>query len=172
MKLGIPIWMVLVAHIESWALRQLTFCIPRPFQTTLLAMLTGMTPVTGGSAFIVGRDVVEDMSNIRNSLGVCPQHDILYPTLTVREHLRLYAVLKGVPHAVLEEAIEVCSFSVIRVQVETYNNAHPPLLDVSAFGNKTYVVTQGLHRCHFSVLHGPPTLLLIALFVLLTDRIG
>ena len=76
-------------------------------QTTLLAMLTGMTPTTGGSAFIVGRDVVGDMSNIRNSLGVCPQHDILYPVLTVREHLRLYAVLKGVPHAQLEEAIEV-----------------------------------------------------------------
>ena len=76
-------------------------------QTTLLAMLTGMIPATGGSAFIVGRDVIGDMSNIRNSLGVCPQHDILYPMLTVREHLRLYAVLKGVPHAQLEEAIEV-----------------------------------------------------------------
>ncbi len=72
-------------------------------------MLTGMTPATGGSAFIVGRDVIEDMSNIRNSLGVCPQHDILYPMLTVREHLRLYAVLKGVPHAQLEEAVEVRS---------------------------------------------------------------
>lgn len=76
-------------------------------KTTLIAMLTGMTPATGGNAFVAGRDAMEDMSNIRNSLGVCPQHDILYPTLTVREHLRLYAVLKGVPHAQLEEAVKV-----------------------------------------------------------------
>lgn len=28
-------------------------------------------------------------------MGVCPQHDILYDTLTVREHLELFAVFKG-----------------------------------------------------------------------------
>ncbi|CAM9259808.1 unnamed protein product [Ectocarpus sp. 4 AP-2014] len=75
-------------------------------KTTLLAMLTGMTPATEGNAFVAGRDANEDMSNIRKSLGVCPQHDILYPTLTVKEHLRLYAVLKGVPHPNLGEAIK------------------------------------------------------------------
>lgn len=70
-------------------------------------MLTGMTPATSGSAFVAGRDAVGDMSNIRNFLGVCPQHDILYPGLTVREHLRLYAVLKGVAHEQLGEVIKV-----------------------------------------------------------------
>lgn len=70
-------------------------------------MLTGMTPATAGNAFVAGRDAIGDMTNIRKSLGVCPQHDILYPNLTVREHLRLYAVLKGVPHAQLGEAIQV-----------------------------------------------------------------
>ena len=32
-------------------------------------------------------------------MGVCPQHDVLWPSLTVREHLELYATLKGVPAA-------------------------------------------------------------------------
>ncbi|CAM9216451.1 unnamed protein product [Ectocarpus fasciculatus] len=68
-------------------------------------MLTGMIPVTSGSAFVAGRDVNTDMVSIRNSLGVCPQHDILYPDLTVREHLRMYAVLKDVPSSDLQEAI-------------------------------------------------------------------
>ena len=77
-------------------------------QTTTIAMLTGMIPVTSGCAFVAGRDVNGDMSNIRRSLGVCPQHDILYPDLTVREHLRMYAVLKGVPRSQLREAIKVC----------------------------------------------------------------
>lgn len=88
-------------------------CLTWVRQTTLLAMLTGMTPATGGSAFVAGRDAIEDMSNIRNSLGVCPQHDILYPMLTVREHLRLYAVIKGVPHSRLEQAIQVTSTTAI-----------------------------------------------------------
>lgn len=70
-------------------------------------MLTGMIPVTSGTAFVAGREVTEDMVNIRRSLGVCPQHDILYPDLTVREHLRMYAVLKGVPASRLQEAISV-----------------------------------------------------------------
>ena len=74
-------------------------------------MLTGMIPVTSGNAFVAGRDVNTDMVNIRHSLGVCPQHDILYPDLTVREHLRMYAVLKAVPSSELKEAITVgCVF--------------------------------------------------------------
>lgn len=70
-------------------------------------MLTGMIPVTSGVAFVAGRDVVSDMVTIRHSLGVCPQHDILYPDLTVREHLRMYAVLKAVPGSRLQEVIKV-----------------------------------------------------------------
>ena len=34
------------------------------------------------------------------SIGVCPQHDILYPSLTPRDHLELFARLRGVPRAV------------------------------------------------------------------------
>lgn len=30
-------------------------------------------------------------------MGVCPQFDILYDQLTVREHLELFATFKGVP---------------------------------------------------------------------------
>jgi ATP-binding cassette, subfamily A (ABC1), member 3 len=35
------------------------------------------------------------MKNIRRDLGVCPQHDILFDDLTVKEHLELYAAFKG-----------------------------------------------------------------------------
>ncbi|CAM9541397.1 unnamed protein product [Ascophyllum nodosum] len=74
-------------------------------KTTTIGMLTGMIPVTSGAAFVAGRDVIGDMATIRRNLGVCPQHDILYPDLTVREHLRMYAVLKGVPGSRLQETI-------------------------------------------------------------------
>ena len=39
----------------------------------------------------------EDLQTIRQNLGVCPQHDILFPELTALEHLQLYASFKGVP---------------------------------------------------------------------------
>ncbi len=35
------------------------------------------------------------MENLRSKMGVCPQHDILFDTLTVEEHLRLFATFKG-----------------------------------------------------------------------------
>jgi ATP-binding cassette subfamily A (ABC1) protein 3 len=41
--------------------------------------------------------VKKQMSSIRPKLGVCPQHDILYPQLTVTEHLQLFCAIKGMP---------------------------------------------------------------------------
>jgi ABC-type multidrug transport system ATPase subunit len=35
------------------------------------------------------------MDQIRYSLGVCPQHDVLFDNLTVREHILFFAQLKG-----------------------------------------------------------------------------
>ena len=35
------------------------------------------------------------MESIRTVMGVCPQHDILFDDLTVKEHLELFAVFKG-----------------------------------------------------------------------------
>jgi ATP-binding cassette subfamily A (ABC1) protein 3 len=43
----------------------------------------------------LGIDLTTQMDEVRRLLGVCPQHDILFDTLTVREHLRFYAILKG-----------------------------------------------------------------------------
>ena len=35
------------------------------------------------------------MEDIRKFMGVCPQHNILFDNLTVREHLELFASFKG-----------------------------------------------------------------------------
>uniref|UniRef100_A0A8C0W945 ABC transporter domain-containing protein n=1 Tax=Castor canadensis TaxID=51338 RepID=A0A8C0W945_CASCN len=37
------------------------------------------------------------MVQVRKSLGLCPQEDLLFPDLTVAEHLYFYSVIKGVP---------------------------------------------------------------------------
>ena len=64
-------------------------------KTTTISILTGMIKPTSGTAFVDGHSILEDMSAIRQNLGVCPQFDILWPDLTVREHLELYSAIKG-----------------------------------------------------------------------------
>jgi len=60
-------------------------------------MLVGLTPPSTGTAYMCGNlDITHDLGTIRKNLGVCPQHDILFPDLTVMQHLELYASFKGV----------------------------------------------------------------------------
>ena len=73
-------------------------------KTTTISMLTGMLDATGGDARINGKSIRTDMPAIRASLGICPQFDVLWPMLTVREHLVLYASFGGLPAAETRDA--------------------------------------------------------------------
>ncbi|XP_069768069.1 ATP-binding cassette sub-family A member 13-like isoform X2 [Narcine bancroftii] len=64
-------------------------------KTTTMSMLTGMHQPSSGAIYIDGRNMNRDMSVIREKLGVCLQHDVLFETLTVREHLLLYGIIKA-----------------------------------------------------------------------------
>jgi len=66
-------------------------------KTTTMSILTGLFPPTSGSASVYGLDIRSDMEEIRKTLGMCPQHNVLFDKLTVEEHLWLYARLKGLP---------------------------------------------------------------------------
>lgn len=69
-------------------------------------MLTGLIPADDGDAIVEGLSIVENMSEIRRNLGVCPQHDILFPDLTVEEHLIMFASFKGTPKSQLYEEVD------------------------------------------------------------------
>lgn len=58
-------------------------------------MLTGMIAPTDGYATVAGKDIRSDMATIRQEIGICLQHDCLFPELTVREHVQFFARLKG-----------------------------------------------------------------------------
>ncbi|XP_057605512.1 phospholipid-transporting ATPase ABCA3-like [Hippopotamus amphibius kiboko] len=66
-------------------------------KTTTLSILTGFYRPTSGKVYINGYDISKDMLQVRKSLGLCPQDDILFSDLTVSEHLYFYCVIKGVP---------------------------------------------------------------------------
>uniref|UniRef100_A0A8B9LWB7 P-type phospholipid transporter n=1 Tax=Astyanax mexicanus TaxID=7994 RepID=A0A8B9LWB7_ASTMX len=64
-------------------------------KTTTMSILTGLFPPTSGTAYIMGKDIRSDLSAIRQNLGMCPQHNVLFSMLTVEEHIWFYARLKG-----------------------------------------------------------------------------
>jgi len=64
-------------------------------KTSTISMLTGLTNPTSGSAIMDGYDIFSDIGRLRESLGVCPQHNVLFGELTVREHLEVFCTLKG-----------------------------------------------------------------------------
>lgn len=76
-------------------------------KTTTINMLTGLYEPTAGDASVYGMRLTSDMHAIRQFIGVCPQHDVLFSLLTVSEHLRFYGELKcpSLSSAELEDKI-------------------------------------------------------------------
>jgi len=50
----------------------------------------GLIPPTSGTAIVNGYDIRENIDGVRSSLGICPQHDVLFDELTVKEHLYFF----------------------------------------------------------------------------------
>ena len=65
-------------------------------KTTLIAMLTGLYPPNSGNAWVGGFSIRNQINQVHLQMGVCPQFDLLWPDLTVEEHLIFYARLKGI----------------------------------------------------------------------------
>ena len=59
-------------------------------------MLTGMFSPSSGTALLNGFDITTQTINARNSLGLCPQHNVLIDDLTVAEHIEFFCRMKGV----------------------------------------------------------------------------
>lgn len=65
-------------------------------KTTTLSMLTGLITASEGSATVYDKDLFNEMDDVRQFMGVCPQHDVLFDLLTPEEHLEVFCDFKGV----------------------------------------------------------------------------
>uniref|UniRef100_A0A3B1J0X1 Cholesterol transporter ABCA5 n=1 Tax=Astyanax mexicanus TaxID=7994 RepID=A0A3B1J0X1_ASTMX len=67
-------------------------------KSTLMNILCGICPPTEGSATIYGSPVAEiaDGAEMKQLVGICPQFNIIFDVLTVEEHLRIFAAIKGI----------------------------------------------------------------------------
>ncbi|XP_033375250.1 ATP-binding cassette sub-family A member 13 [Parus major] len=64
-------------------------------KSTVISLLTGLYPPSSGTIIVDGKDIRTELAAIRTELGVCLQYDVLFNTLTVREHLLLYGSVKA-----------------------------------------------------------------------------
>uniref|UniRef100_H0WI55 ABC transporter domain-containing protein n=1 Tax=Otolemur garnettii TaxID=30611 RepID=H0WI55_OTOGA len=79
-------------------------------KTTLLNILSGLLVPTSGSVTIYNHRLSEmtDLETVRKLTGVCPQTNVQFGFLTVRENLRLFAKIKGIlPHEVEQQVRQV-----------------------------------------------------------------
>ena len=69
----------------------LDFSLVMDFNPIIVCLVLGFIPPTSGTAYVNGYDIREDIASVRSSLGLCPQHDVLFDALTVEEHLKFFA---------------------------------------------------------------------------------
>lgn len=74
-------------------------------KTTAINMLTGILEPSSGDANILGRSLISELNDVRKDIGLCQQFDILFPQLTVEEHLKLVCELKCVPSSQVTQEI-------------------------------------------------------------------
>ena len=74
-------------------------------KTTTISILCGLYPATSGKITIDGMPLNDNISSIKQIIGVVPQDIALYPTLTARENLEFYGAMYGLSGKNLRDAI-------------------------------------------------------------------
>lgn len=75
-------------------------------KTTTISILCGIFPATNGGIKIDGKNLPENIDQIKQIIGVVPQDIALYPMLSARENLDFYGHMYGLSGKLLKDKIE------------------------------------------------------------------
>ncbi len=65
-------------------------------KTTTLNIVTGALEQSSGKVYVVGKEL-KGSREISKFIGICPQFYVIWEDLTVRNHLEIYAKIRGCP---------------------------------------------------------------------------
>jgi len=77
-------------------------------KTTTLSILSGEFPATSGAAKLAGLDMLTQRQAINQKMGYCPQFDAVLARLTGREHLEMFARIKGISEEEIPAVVDDC----------------------------------------------------------------
>ncbi|ODQ51080.1 hypothetical protein SAICODRAFT_27131 [Saitoella complicata NRRL Y-17804] len=84
-------------------------------KSTTLGMISGSISITSGSIIIDGNPRLEGKHLPQGILGVCPQKNVIWDTLTVRQHVEIWQAIKGDAGSVevedIDDLIDRCDLS-------------------------------------------------------------
>ncbi|XP_066188433.1 ATP-binding cassette sub-family A member 9-like [Sylvia atricapilla] len=77
-------------------------------KTALLNVLSGFSKPSEGSAMIYNYNASEiwDIEGMQEKVGICPQINLHFEALTVKENLRIFAHIKGIPWKEVDEEVQ------------------------------------------------------------------
>jgi ATP-binding cassette, subfamily A (ABC1), member 3 len=70
-----------------------------------MSMLTAEFPPSSGDATLAGYSITKEPQKIRRRIGYCPQFDAHFAQLSGRNHVELYASIKGIPREFVQQAV-------------------------------------------------------------------
>ena len=72
-------------------------------KTTMISIVTNFLKQTSGDVFIFGDN--KDDTKITSKLAFCPQFNIQWPNLTVKEHLKIFGMMRNMSGKDLEDSV-------------------------------------------------------------------
>lgn len=72
-------------------------------KTTAIKMLTGLLSPTSGEGSVAGHDIKSESEEIKKKIGYMSQRFSLYDDLTVKENIRFYGGVYGLPRNILRD---------------------------------------------------------------------
>ncbi len=78
-------------------------------KTTTIKMLTGLTRLTSGDAYLLGKSILTESAAVKSAIAASPQETAVAPNLTAKENLELMAGMKTLSFSKRNDLEILCS---------------------------------------------------------------